>query len=218
MPPAMTSTAMKLPNDLPLADADSPEELARAELYGLLAGLWLAPPDAGLLTQFKVAVTQAPQPGGHLEAPWGALVAAMRASSVAAAAAEHVALFQAVGRPEVFAYGSFYLTGFLNEKPLATLRDDLASLGLARQNDTGETEDHIAFEFEVMRWLIAGDDVALCNLEQQRRFFRAHLQPWVDKLCDAVEAHPRADLWRAVAGMTRAFVQVEAQGFDLLEL
>ena len=218
MPPAMTSTAMKPPNDLPLADADSPEELARAELYGLLAGLWLAPPDAALLAQFKVAVTQAPQPGGHLEAPWGALVAAMRASSVAAAAAEHVALFQAVGRPEVFAYGSFYLTGFLNEKPLATLRDDLATLGLARQNDTGETEDHIAFEFEVMRWLIAGDDVALCNLAQQRRFFRAHLQPWVDKLCDAVEAHPRADLWRAVAAMTRAFVQVEAQGFDLLEL
>ena len=218
MPPAMTSTAMKPPNDLPLADADSPEELARAELYGLLAGLWLAPPDAGLLTQFKVAVTQAPQPGGHLEAPWGALVAAMRASSVAAAAAEHEALFQAVGRPEVFAYGSFYLTGFLNEKPLATLRDDLATLGLARQNDTGETEDHIAFEFEVMRWLIAGDDVALCNLAQQRRFFRAHLQPWVDKLCDAVEAHPRADLWRVVAAMTRAFMQVEAQGFDLLEL
>ena len=214
----MTQTARPLSSDLPLADADSPEELARAELYGLLAGLWLAPPDDGLLTQFKVAVTQAPQPGGHLEAPWGALVAAMRASSVEAAAAEHDALFQAVGRPEVFAYGSFYLTGFLNERPLAVLRDDLAKLGLARQNDTGETEDHIAFEFEVMRWLIAGDDVALCNLAQQRRFFRAHLQPWVDKLCDAVEAHPRADLWRAVAAMTRAFVQVEAQGFDLLEL
>ena len=218
MLPAMTSTAMKPPNDLPLADADSPEELARAELYGLLAGLWLAPPDASLLTQFKVAVTQAPQPGGHLEAPWGRLVAAMRATSVEAAAAEHDALFHAVGRPEVFAYGSFYLTGFLNEQPLATLRDDLATLGLARQVDSLETEDHIAFEFEVMRWLIAGDDVALCNLEQQRRFFRAHLQPWVDTLCDAVEAHPRADLWRAVAAMTRAFVQVEAQGFDLLEL
>ena len=218
MLPAMISTAPPPRSELPLADADSPEELARAELYGLLAGLWLAPPDAVLLTQFKVAVTQAPQPGGHLEAPWGALVAAMRASSVEAAAAEHVALFQAVGRPEVFAYGSFYLTGFLNERPLATLRDDLATLGLARQNETGETEDHIAFEFEVMRWLIAGDDVALCNLAQQRRFFRAHLQPWVDKLCDAVEAHPRADLWRAVAAMTRAFVQVEAQGFDLLEV
>ncbi len=214
MPPTMPPIS---PDDLPLAAADSPEELARAELYGLLAGLWLAPPDAALLTQFRVAVTQAPQPGGHLEAPWGSLVAAMRATTVGAAAAEHEALFYAVGRPEVFAYGSFYLTGFLNEQPLASLRTDLARLGLTRQADGLETEDHIAFEFEVMRWLIAGDDVALCNLEQQRRFFRAHLQPWVDKLCDAVEAHPRADLWRAVATMTRAFVQVEAQGFDLLE-
>ena len=67
------------------------------------------------------------------------------------------------------------------------------------------------------RQRFAGDDVALCNLEQQRRFFRAHLQPWVGKLCDAVAAHPRADTWRAVAAMTRAFVEVEAQGFDLLE-
>ena len=213
----MTSTATIPPNDLPLADADSPEELARAELYGLLAGLWLAPPDAGLLTQFKVAVTQAPHPGGHLEAPWGSLVAAMRATSVEAAAAEHVALFQAVGRPEVFAYGSFYLTGYLNEKPLATLRHDLATLGLARDGERLETEDHVAFVFEVMRWLIAGDDIAVCNLAQQSRFFRNHLQPWVARLCDAVQAHPRADTWRAVAGLTRAFIGVETQGFDLLE-
>ena len=69
-----------------------------------------------------------------------------------------------------------------------------------------------------MRYLIAGDDVAACNLEQQRRFFRAHVQPWVEKLCDALEAQPRARLYRALAGLTRAFVQVEAQGFDLLEL
>ena len=68
-----------------------------------------------------------------------------------------------------------------------------------------------------MRWLIAGDDVAVCNLAQQQRFFRVHLQPWVGKLCDAVDAHPRAHTWRAVAAMTRALVQVEAQGFDLLE-
>ena len=213
----MTSTATIPPNDLPLADADSPEELARAELYGLLAGLWLAPPDAGLLTQFKVAVTQAPQPGGHLEAPWGTLVAAMRATTVEAAAAEHVALFHAVGRPEVFAYGSFYLTGYLNEKPLAALRHDLAALGLARDGERLETEDHVAFVCEVMRWLIAGDDIAVCNLAQQCRFFRQHLQPWIAQLCDAVAAHPRAHTWRAVAGLTRAFIEVEAQGFDLLE-
>ena len=199
------------------APADDSEELARAELYGLLAGLWLAPPDAALLQQFRVAVTEAPQRGGHLEAPWSELVAAMRASSVEAAAAEHEALFHGVGRSEVMAYASFYLSGFLNEKPLAVLRVDLAALGLTRDANSLETEDHIAFVLEVMRWLIAGDDLAVCNLEQQRRFFRTHLQPWVGQLCDAVAAQPRAAVWRAVASMTQAFVQVEAQGFDLLE-
>lgn len=202
---------------LSFATADDSEELARAELYGLLASLWLAPPDAALLQQFQVAVTEAPQPGGHLEAPWGALVAAMRATSVADAAAEHEALFHGVGRPEVFAYGSHYLSGFLNDKPLAALRTDLATLGLARDADRLETEDHVAFVLEVMRWLIAGDDIAVCNLEQQRRFFRTHVQTWVGKLCDAVDAHPRADTWRAVAGVTRAFIEVETQAFDLLE-
>jgi TorA maturation chaperone TorD len=196
---------------------DDSEELARAELYGLLARLWLAPPDATLLGQFQVAVTQAPEPGGHLEAPWQALVAAMRATSAEAAAEEHEALFHGVGKPEIFLYASYHLTGFLNERPLALLRDDLQRLGLTRDTQRGETEDHIAYLFEVMRWLIAGDDVAVCNLEQQRRFFRAHLQTWVGALCDAVEAHPRAVTWRAVAGFTRAFVQVETQGFDLLE-
>jgi TorA maturation chaperone TorD len=68
-----------------------------------------------------------------------------------------------------------------------------------------------------MRWLIAGDDVVLCNLEQQRKFFRAHLQSWVDKLADAVLAQPRAALWREVASFTRAFVEVETQGFDMLD-
>jgi TorA maturation chaperone TorD len=202
---------------LSFAPADDSEELARAELYGLLASLWLAPPDAALLQQFSVAVTEAPQPGGHLEAPWGALVSAMRATTVAAAAAEHEALFHGVGKPEVFAYGSYYLTGYLNEKPLATLRHDLAALGLARDEQRLETEDHVSFVFEVMRYLIAGDDIAHCNLEQQRRFFRQHVQTWVGKFCDAVQAHPRAMAWRALAVFTQAFIEVETQGFDLLE-
>jgi TorA maturation chaperone TorD len=199
------------------AAAGDGEELARAELYGLLARLWLAAPDAGLLEQFRFAVTQPPERGGHLEAPWEQLVAAMRATTPEAAAAEHEALFHGIGKPEIFAYGSYYLSGFLNEKPLAELRADLAQLGLARASGALETEDHVACVFEVMRYLIAGDDAARCNLEQQRRFFRAHVQSWVELLCDAVVAHPRADTWRAVAEMTRAFVQVEAQAFDMLE-
>jgi TorA maturation chaperone TorD len=202
---------------LRFSSTDSGEELARAELYGLLAQLWLAAPDAALLEQFKVAVTQATERGGHLEAPWQALVAAMRKASAEAATEEYDALFGGVGKPEVFLYGSYYLSGFLNEKPLALLRADLERLGLARDEARGETEDHVAYLFEVMRYLIAGDDVAVCNLEQQRRFFRAHVQPWVAQLCDAVQAHPRADTWRAVAELTRQFVAVETQAFDLLE-
>jgi TorA maturation chaperone TorD len=202
---------------LSFATADDSEELARAELYGLLARLWIAPPDAALLTQFSVAVTEAPQPGGYLEAPWQALVGAMRATTPAAAADEYDALFGGVGKPEVFLYGSFYLAGFLNEKPLALLREHLASLDLTRDETRGETEDHIACVFEVMRYLIAGDDVALCNLEQQRRFFRAQVQPWAEQLADAVEGQPQARLYREVAALARAFVQVETQAFDMLE-
>ncbi len=196
---------------------DDGEELARAELYGLLARLWLAPPDAELLLQFKTAITEAPDAGALLEAPWQALVGALRSTTLEDAAAEHEALFHGVGKPEVFAYASFYLSGFLNEKPLAALRHDLAALGLTRDANALETEDHVAYLLEVMRYLIAGDDVAVCNLEQQRRFFRGHLQPWIERLCDAVQAHPRAATWAAVAGFTREFVAVETQAFDMLE-
>lgn len=199
------------------SSTDGNEELARAELYGLLAQLWLAPPDDTLLQQFKVAVTQAPEAGGVLEAPWQTLVAAMRNATAADASEEHDALFGGVGKPEIFVYASYYLSGFLNERPLALLRDDLQRLDLARDESRAETEDHIAYLCEVMRYLIAGDDAAVSNLEQQRRFFRAHLQPWVAQLCDGVEAHPRARTWRAVADMTRQFVTVETQAFDLLE-
>lgn len=198
----------------PLDDSD---ELARAELYGLLARLWLAPPDAELMQQFAVAVTQAPERGGLLEGPWLDLVSALRGTTAEEAAAEHTDLFVAIGKPEIFVYGSFYLTGFLNEKPLAALREDLAALGLTRSQETAETEDHVAYVFEVMRYLIAGDDVAVCNLEQQRRFFRQHVQTWVPQLCDTVGKHPRARTWAAIAAFTQAFIDVETQGFDLLE-
>lgn len=200
------------------APLDDSDELARAELYGLLASLWLQAPDAELLQRFATAVTEAPQRGGHLEAPWQALVATMRATTPEAAAAEYAALFLGVGKAEIFLYGSYHLSGFLNEKPLAALRADLQALGLTRSSGAMETEDHIAYGMEVMRYLIAGDDVALCNLEQQRRFFRAHLQPWVETLCSTVMAHPGAQTWAAVAAFTVAFIEVEAQAFDMVEL
>jgi TorA maturation chaperone TorD len=165
-----------------------------------------------------VAVTEAPAAGGFLQEPWQQLVGAARALDDAAVAQEFDRLFGGVGKPEVYLYASHYLSGFLNEKPLARLRTDLARLGLARDEAAmPETEDHIAYLCEVMRYLIAGDDVAVCNLASQRDFFATHLQPWVGALCDALAAHPQARLYAALAHFTRAFVGVEAQGFDMLD-
>lgn len=205
---------MNLP---PNASSALDEETARAEVYGLLALLYYAPPDPSLLAGLRVAVTEAPARGGFLEEPWRALVGAARELGDAEIAQEYDALFGGVGKPEVYLFASHYLAGYLNEKPLARLRDELRELGLARGEEMPETEDHIAFLCEVMRFLIAGDDVAVSNLTRQRAFFSAHLQPWTDALCDATLAHPRARFYAALAAFTRAYLLVEAQGFDMLE-
>jgi TorA maturation chaperone TorD len=199
------------------AGADDAEELARAEVYGLLAQLFYAPPDAALHEQFQVAVTEAPVAGAFLEASWGGLVAAARRLDRAQIEREFDTLFQGVGKPEVFLYGSFYIAGTLNEKPLVALRHSLRELGLARSDGMNETEDHIASLCEVMRYLIAGDDAGTSNLAAQRRFFEAHLRGWVDALSSAIEAQPDADFYAAVARFARDFFAVEAQAFDLLD-
>lgn len=193
------------------------EETARAELYGLISELFYAAPRAELLAQLRVAATEAPSAGGFLEEPWRQLVGAAREMDDASIQKEHDALFGGVGKPEVYAYASHFLTGFLNEKPLAHLRTDLAALGLGRDDATmSETEDHVSYVFEVMRFLVAGDDVSVSNLTQQAKFFAAHVQTWLPAFCDAVQATPRARFYRALAELTRAFVSVEAQGFDML--
>ena len=193
------------------------EETARAELYGVLAQLYYARPTPDTLAALRVAVTEAPAAGGFLQEPWQQLVGAARAQDDEAIAAEFDRLFGGVGKPEVFLYGSHYLSGFLNEKPLVRLRSDLAALGLARGEAMPETEDHVAYLCEVMRYLIAGDDVAVCNLTAQRHFFATHLQSWILQLCDALQGQPAAHFYAALAQFTRAFVAVEAQGFDMLD-
>lgn len=193
------------------------EETARAEVYGLLARLFYAPPDAPLLDRLRVAVTEAPAAGAFLEEPWRALVGVAREMQAGAIAGEFDALFGGVGKPDVLPYASSHLSGFLNERPLAQLREDLAQLGLARDEAMAETEDHVAYLCEVMRYLIAGDDVAVANLTRQREFFARHLLPWVDALCAEVAGHPRARFYAALAAFAQAFFSVEQQGFDLLD-
>jgi len=205
------------PSDATLVQSSAlDEETARAELYGLLAALYYAPPAPELLAQLRVATTEAPAAGGFLEEPWRALVGVARELGDEAIAREYNALFGGVGKPEVYLFGSHFLSGFLNEKPLAKLRSTLAGFGLARDETMPETEDHIAYLCEVMRYLIAGDDVAVANLTRQREFFSEHLQPWVMQLCDAVSQHPKARFYAALAEFTRAFMGVEMQGFDML--
>jgi TorA maturation chaperone TorD len=202
---------------LAFAGADDAEELARAEVYGLLAALFYAPPTDELHGQFQVAVTEAPLPGAFLEQSWGDLVAAARRLPREAIASEYVRLFEGVGKPEIFLYGSFHVAGKLNEKPLVALRHRLRTLGLARNDAVSETEDHVASLCEVMRFLIAGDDAATSNLATQRSFFDDHLRPWVGQMCSVIETHPDADFYAALARFARDFFAVEEQAFDLLD-
>jgi TorA maturation chaperone TorD len=192
------------------------EETARAEIYGLLAQLFYSPPSPETMSALRVAVTEAPAQGAFLEEPWRQVVGVARELSDRQVADEYDALFGGVGKPEVYLFGSHYMSGFLNEKPLARLRETLAALGLGRDEAMPETEDHIAYVCEVMRYLIAGDDPSVSNLTRQRDFFAAHLQPWVGALCDAINAHPKARFYARLADFTRAFSSVEAQGFDML--
>ncbi len=196
---------------------DDSEELARAELYGLLANLYYAPPSGELHARLRAAATEAPIREAFLERSWGEVVAASQRLSVEQIADEYAELFLGIGRPEIFLYGSYYLAGTLNERPLVVLRDDLRELGLERPETIPETEDHIASLCEVMRYLIAGEDLETSNLTSQQHFYNAHLRGWIDAFCEALEAHPRADFYRSVAMLTRDFAMVEAQGLDLLD-
>lgn len=196
--------------------ADDGDELARAEVYGLLSQLLYAPPEETLYAQLQVAVTEAPAKGGFLEKSWGELVAASRRLDAAQVRDEYDTLFVGVGKPELFLYGSFYIAGKLNEKPLAELRDELRKLSLARTQTMTETEDHIAYLCEVMRFLIAGDDLAVSNLATQQRFFDSQLRAWAEAMWSQIAQHPRADFYRALALFGHAFFAVEAQAFDML--
>ncbi len=203
-------------HDLALSSALD-EETARAELYGLIAELFYLPLRPELLAQLRLAPTQAPEAGGFLEEPWRQLVGVAREMTDAHIEVEYEALFGGVGKPAVFLYASHYLSGFLNEKPLAQLRQDLLTLGLGRDDATmADTEDHVAYVMEVMRYLVAGDDVAVANLTQQSRFFADHVQTWVPALCEALQGHSEARFYAALAAFTQAFVSVEAQAFDLM--
>ncbi|RYG27408.1 MAG: molecular chaperone [Burkholderiales bacterium] len=191
---------------------DQGEETARADLYGLLATLYSAPPSQDLIDTIASARSEG---DGVLQHAWAELVSACRTAQAEEVRDEYETLFIGVGKPEVMLYGSYYLSGFLMEKPLAALRTDLANLGLERDESVPETEDHIAMLCEVMRYLIASNDIGQDSLAGQQAFFANHMQPWLIRLCDAIDAHPSARFYRAVTGLARSFFEVEMQAFDM---
>ncbi|MGZ8259249.1 MAG: TorD/DmsD family molecular chaperone [Caldimonas sp.] len=152
-----------------------------------------------------------------LERSWRGLVDAARRLPREEIAREFDRLFQGIGKPEIFLYGSFHVAGSLNEKPLVDLRHALGSLGLVKSETMSETEDHVASLCDVMRYLIAGNDAGASDLAAQRRFFDAHLRPWVGAMCSAIEAHSGADFYAALARFAADFFAVEGQAFDLLD-
>jgi TorA maturation chaperone TorD len=200
-----------------VGDVGLPEDLARADLYGLIARFFHLPPDQALLDQ--VAAT-ADQQDAADEAPlakaWMDLVEVAINNSAKAWHDEFDLNFISVGKPNIILNGSFYMAGHLNEKPLVNIRRALEGFGLEAAEEITETEDHLSALCEVMRYLIAGDDVEISNLTNQRVFFNAHIRPWYDDLCDAIEGIPEMHLYHPVAALTREFLAIEGQGYDMI--
>jgi TorA maturation chaperone TorD len=195
----------------------APEDRARADLYALLSALWAAPPPATLLRALGAAddIGAAGDGDPPLAQQWRRLQAAAAVADPVALREEYSGLFVAVGEPPVVLNASWYRTGFLNEHPLAEVRNDLARMGLSRLQSALETEDHIAALLETMRLLIAGDgDGPAGPLETQRAFFTRHIKPWYAQLAQRVEQCGQANFYAVVVALTRAFLDTESEQFQ----
>ncbi|WP_062309126.1 TorD/DmsD family molecular chaperone [Polynucleobacter sinensis] len=202
-----------------VGDEGLPEDLARADLYGLIARFFHQPPDQELLDQIAASIPDG-QEGQADDAPlakvWADVVELAKSNPAHAWHEEFDRNFISVGRPNIILNGSFYMAGHLNEKPLVEVRRALDAFGLESADEVTETEDHIAALCEVMRYLIAGDDVEISNLTNQRIFFNDHIRPWYDELCDAIDLIPDMHLYQSVAALTREFLAIEGQSFDMI--
>jgi TorA maturation chaperone TorD len=202
-----------------VGDVGLPEDLARADLYGLIARFFHQPPDQELLDQIAASIPAGEEVKAE-DAPlakvWHSVVEVAKNNPATAWREEFDRNFISVGRPNVILNGSFYMAGHLNEKPLVEIRRALEVFGLESAEEVTETEDHLSALCEVMRYLIAGDDVEISNLTNQRTFFNDHIRPWYDELCNAIEDIPDMHLYHPVAALTREFLAIEGQSFDMI--
>lgn len=181
----------------------------RAALFALLGRLLSEPPDEALLARLRSLGGDTSQLGTAL----ADLAAAARTTDPAALEREHFNLFVGVGRGELMPYASWYLTGFLHERPLADLRGDLRRLGVERAPGVPEPEDHIAFLCETLAGLIEGRFAE--GTGEAGHFFRRHMQPWGARFFRDLEKAEGARFYRAVGSLGRAAVEIEAAAADM---
>ena len=190
--------------------APADEDRARGHVYALLGNLLAAPPDDDLLATLA-SISPDPADRSLLAAAWKMLGEAAGRATLPALRDEYQSLFIGLGRGEVVPYGSWYLTGFLMEQPLAQLRGDLRALGIERQPGVCEPEDHAAALCDTMALLITSD--APASLEEQHRFYARHLEPWLPQFFRDLQQAASARFYRAVGQLGEQFIGVESQAF-----
>ncbi|MDB5507802.1 MAG: molecular chaperone [Hyphomicrobiales bacterium] len=184
-------------------------DLLRAAEYGMLAVLLGAAPTAAVLRQISGLKGDVSALGlAHID-----LANAAAAIDETTAGREYFNLFIGVGRGELLPYGSYYQTGFLHERPLARVREDLALLGVERAGSTREPEDHVAILCEVMAGLARGEFDA--DLDAQARFFERHLAPWAARFFADLETTQTATFYKSVGRLGRTFMELESEAFTL---
>ena len=192
----------------------TPEDRARADFYALLARLYADAPDDRLLK--AIGGAQPIEDASPFAAAWNRLVAASGVMDVEAAGQEYTDLFIGVGRSEVNLHASHWLAGAMMERPLAQLRAELASLGLARRNDVVMVEDHLSALFETMRLLVAGkDDRPPASIAAQRAFFERHIGTWAFACCTAICESAIANYYVSVAEFTERFMALDRDGLAM---
>lgn len=187
------------------------EDRLRADLYNFLGLLLSGPPDQTLLLQTEGLVGD--------DSPLGQAIATLakvaKLSKEKTVNSEFNKLFIGLGRGELLPYASYYLTGFLNEKPLARLRDDMNARGLARAENVFEPEDNIASLMEMMGAMIVGRFGGVSTLAQQKDFFNTHIAPWAAHFYTDLEGAKNSIFYASVATVGRRFMEIEAEAFRM---
>ncbi|WP_171098535.1 molecular chaperone [Ruegeria sp. HKCCD7255] len=189
----------------------SPEDRLRADFYNFLGLLLAGPPDQLLLDQMVGLSGDDSDLGQAIQA----MARVAKVTRPAAAEREFNALFIGLGRGELLPYASFYLTGFLNEKPLAQLRNDMAARGITRAPNVYEPEDNIASMMEMMAGMIVGRFGKPASLEDQKTFWSKHIGPWATHFYSDLEGAENSVLFASVGTAGRVFMEIEREAFRM---